>query len=362
MPNDYFAAIAPERLTAIRAEAIQALAQAVEAAFDRLPPPDQLQGGRSGYLDDLGAGNAYAVTADPPIPGYVKGQRFGVVTTRLNTGAATLDVNGLGPRPIRRSDGSTLTAGDLGLLFEVVFDGAAFLLTVPARNQAGLDPSRNLADLTSALAARGNLGLGTFAQLNSIALTDARVAGALPVAKGGTGSSNAADARAELGLGLLALLNALALTDNRVTGVLPVGKGGTGSGTGTTGLRNLGAGDLAFQNSVSLSGVQSSGTLPVSKGGTGGTTASAARDGLGLGSAARSHASDFVASGPVGGIDTAAFLRPVNLVSYAPGDEVSGSNLAFSDGNGNGNIGVSGRWRCHGRSTSGSGTLWVRVQ
>jgi hypothetical protein len=61
---------------------------------------------------------------------YAAGQRYAFVVAANNTGAATLAVNGLGAKSIRRPDGSTLAAGDLvaGNLVAVTYDGTNFRL------------------------------------------------------------------------------------------------------------------------------------------------------------------------------------------------------------------------------------------
>ncbi|QKF52833.1 gp53-like domain-containing protein [Pseudomonas graminis] len=86
----------------------------------------------------------------------------------------------------------------------------------------------------------------------------------LPVAKGGTGGSDAPNARVNLGLGSVAVEN-----------IVPVAKGGTGGSDAANARDNLGLGSVAVENIV-----------PVAKGGTGGNTPLAARTGLGLGAAA----------------------------------------------------------------------------
>lgn len=84
------------------------------------------------------AGNAYSLTIDQIISGYSLGLsvKFRVATT--NTGAATLNVNGLGAKSVVWPDGSTLRSGDLGDIVEVYWHpGDVWVLNNLARRQVG---------------------------------------------------------------------------------------------------------------------------------------------------------------------------------------------------------------------------------
>jgi hypothetical protein len=102
--------------TKARATDINAISQAINSAFDRLPGESALKGGFVNYAPNLGTtDNAYVVLMDPKITaiGYVDGLEVKLLPTRANTGACTLNVNGLGNIPIKRSDGSDPQASDL---------------------------------------------------------------------------------------------------------------------------------------------------------------------------------------------------------------------------------------------------------
>lgn len=62
-----------------------------------------------------------------------------VAVTTTNTGAATLNLNGLGAASIRRGDGSPVLAGDLlaGTVVTVIYDGANFVLQSGSRADRG---------------------------------------------------------------------------------------------------------------------------------------------------------------------------------------------------------------------------------
>jgi hypothetical protein len=77
-----------------------------------------------------GTANALTLSIGGAPSAYAAGQRYAFVVAANNTGAATLAVNGLGVKSIRRPDGSTLAAGDLvaGTLVAVTYDGTNFRL------------------------------------------------------------------------------------------------------------------------------------------------------------------------------------------------------------------------------------------
>ena len=74
--------------------------------------------------------NAYAVTINPGPAELVPGMRVSVRVEDENTGSASLNINGLGTRPIRKPNGKTLTSGNLkaGGVYTLVYDGQAFIL------------------------------------------------------------------------------------------------------------------------------------------------------------------------------------------------------------------------------------------
>ena len=80
-----------------------------------------------------GSSNAYTITPSPAITAYAAGQVFTVMPDRDSTGAATIDVNGLGTRNIyQTSSGGTpgaLIAGDIRAYraFTVYYDGTQFI-------------------------------------------------------------------------------------------------------------------------------------------------------------------------------------------------------------------------------------------
>ncbi|UPK03092.1 hypothetical protein [Bradyrhizobium sp. 170] len=79
-------------------------------------------------VDDAGTVNQYSVTLSPPPGMYYRYLTVVAWITVANTGGANLNVNAMGAKPIVRSDGSELVAGDIGVntLNCFVYDGAKF--------------------------------------------------------------------------------------------------------------------------------------------------------------------------------------------------------------------------------------------
>jgi hypothetical protein len=77
-----------------------------------------------------GTANALTLSIGGAPGSYAAGQRYAFVVASNNTGAATLAINSLGAKSIRRPDGNTLAANDLvaGNLVAVTYDGTNFRL------------------------------------------------------------------------------------------------------------------------------------------------------------------------------------------------------------------------------------------
>ena len=80
-----------------------------------------------------GAANVYAISLTPAITAYSNGQTFAFKAHQSNTGAVTLNVNSVGAKAVRRTDGvSALVADDIanGQIVYVIYDpGDFFVIT-----------------------------------------------------------------------------------------------------------------------------------------------------------------------------------------------------------------------------------------
>jgi len=83
-----------------------------------------------GVNTSTGSANAYVLAASRTMTAYAQGDRFCFKANFANTGAATLNVDSLGAKDIKRLDGSALVAGDIAAdaIVDVVYDGTNFQL------------------------------------------------------------------------------------------------------------------------------------------------------------------------------------------------------------------------------------------
>lgn len=90
-----------------------------------------------------GSGNAYTLAAPATITAYASGQSFQFVVDRDNTGAVTLDVDGLGPKSVKRYNNNTsltaLVADDwrVGEVHQVTYNGTDFAMISPIGAKVG---------------------------------------------------------------------------------------------------------------------------------------------------------------------------------------------------------------------------------
>lgn len=86
---------------------------ALANAVDTVLATHSMNTGHVYYAVDTGSANAKVVTLSPTPTAYVDGIAVAFKNTAANTGAATINVNGLGAKPIVKSNGTALTSGSL---------------------------------------------------------------------------------------------------------------------------------------------------------------------------------------------------------------------------------------------------------
>lgn len=99
--------------------------------LNEYPSVSQVQNDTFNYATDAGAANAYVVSLSLAPSSYVAGQRVTFKATNANTGASTLNLNGLGVKNIVNQSASALVANDIlaGSTVSVVYDGTNFVIT-----------------------------------------------------------------------------------------------------------------------------------------------------------------------------------------------------------------------------------------
>jgi hypothetical protein len=101
--------------------------------------PGAVQNRQWTFAVDSGAQNAVAISPTPAITAYARGQSFEVLMAYAPTGAVTLNVNGLGQKPIVKSGATVLTGGEWagGDIVRVTYDGANFQISTPGSTSGG---------------------------------------------------------------------------------------------------------------------------------------------------------------------------------------------------------------------------------
>ncbi len=98
-----------------------------------------IQRGQMSFAVDTGTANALAITLSPAPPELIAGLLVRVKAAHATTGAATIDVNGLGAVAIKHPDGTALGVDDIVAagVAEMVFDGAVFQLVASHTDAVG---------------------------------------------------------------------------------------------------------------------------------------------------------------------------------------------------------------------------------
>lgn len=147
-----------------RSSQINAELAGIEQALSDIPSGELSSQGRSNYVAATSsAANTYLATLNPTPAAYVDGMRLTVKWPAANTGAATLNVNNLGARSIKLTDGSNPLAGMLALggVGDLVLLGTTFyLLASSSAAKLGLLQTTALDTTVGAVLTVGAFGLG----------------------------------------------------------------------------------------------------------------------------------------------------------------------------------------------------------
>jgi hypothetical protein len=124
MSNDYYTATGkPTPASRALSADLRSEFASLQSGLDKLPSAANVNGGAANLGTDSGAANAYVVTASTQIVSLFDGLTIRFKASASNTGASTINVNGLGAKSIVRPTGSALAAGDVlsGQFAEVAY-------------------------------------------------------------------------------------------------------------------------------------------------------------------------------------------------------------------------------------------------
>jgi len=96
-----------------KSEQVNNLRDEVGLGFDELPPPDVINQGRVTFAEDTGTANQYELTLASTVTAYETYLTVNFIPAHNNTGASTVNVNGLGAIAIKDNDGDDVSAGTL---------------------------------------------------------------------------------------------------------------------------------------------------------------------------------------------------------------------------------------------------------
>lgn len=103
--------------------------------FQLLSPPQGLMNQSMSpiYAADGGGSDSYSITLSPALSSYANGQLINFKANTKNTGAASLNVNGLGAKTIKKDQGADLADGDIAAnqIIQVIYDGTNFQMLSP---------------------------------------------------------------------------------------------------------------------------------------------------------------------------------------------------------------------------------------
>lgn len=107
------------------------------------PTAAEIQAGATIYAVDTGSANALVITLAPAPAAYTAGMVIRTKPANNNTGAATINVNGLGAKSIKTINGSDPSAGQIkaNTILELAYDGTNFQITSDVQVNADVSSS-----------------------------------------------------------------------------------------------------------------------------------------------------------------------------------------------------------------------------
>ena len=197
---------------------------------DLLQLAKAVQSGLLNFAVDTGTANNYQIAVNPALMASKPGNRWYVKIANTNTGPSTLNINGIGAKPIVYGNGDALSAGDLvvGSIAELWYDGTQFQLC--PTHTTHLSGTRVALTGVIMFATPGTFTYTPSAGTRAVLL---EVQGA-----GGGGGGSAGTSSSQVSLGISGGAGAYArkwITSGFSGATVIVGPGGAGGGLGSNG-------------------------------------------------------------------------------------------------------------------------------
>lgn len=141
--------------------------------YDNIPAINDTSAAE-GLLGNVTGTDTIAATATPTVTAYVAGDSYAFIAANTNTGAVTLSIDGLTAKSVTKSGSVALSAGEIqsGMIMYVKYDGTRFQLINPAIQSASTTYSGLVRLATTAEA---QTGTNSTAALTPAALRAANV-------------------------------------------------------------------------------------------------------------------------------------------------------------------------------------------
>lgn len=201
--------------------------------------------GDADYYSETGAANAYVLAPVSPregITAYVDGHRVSFIPTNSNTGASTINVNGIGLKNIKKGAGagSDPASGDLtaGILVELRYDSANSCYKI----------FQALANSIPGFGTRTDLASATTTDLGSISTQNVRVTGTTTITSFGSSATATAP------IYMVRFSAALTLTHNATSLIIPGGANITTAANDAAICEYLGSGNWRVLEFTKASG------------------------------------------------------------------------------------------------------------
>lgn len=96
----------------------------------------QIQDSTLTYLTTIAGADVITAVAPVLMSAYATGQQFHFIAVATNTTAVTVNINAIGAKSVKKTDGSALSAGDIinGATIQIVYDGTNFQFVNKATN------------------------------------------------------------------------------------------------------------------------------------------------------------------------------------------------------------------------------------